>query len=202
MEGVAYMLSLMRDGSAVLRGARVEAGLSRRALAAKADVPTSTVSRIEDALSDPTLGMLSRLVNAAGADLIVEARPRDDRLSLAELATAWSDQAGRLKIDWTRLRAFVDRIQQDPGALPDAIADPPAPTHPLLNAILAALAEELGDEYDIERPTWTRAFGPLEEPWAPPSTPRMRASFEESTPDAFRRRNLLLSRSALFRTAS
>jgi hypothetical protein len=38
----------------------------------------------------------------------------------------------------------------------------------------------------------------LEEPWSPPSTPRMRAAFEESTPQAFRRRNLILARSALF----
>jgi transcriptional regulator with XRE-family HTH domain len=188
--------------AAILRDARTGAGLSRRALAAKAAVPTSTVSRIEDGLSDPTLGTLERLVNAAGADLLVEAQPRADHLSLAELATAWSDQAGRVKIDWTRLRAFVDRIQQNPAALPEAIADPPMQTYPLLNAILAALAEQLADEFDVERPRWTRAFGPLDEPWAPPSTPRMRASFEESTPEAFRRRNLVLSRSALFRTAA
>ena len=192
----------MRDGADILREARAAAGLSRRALAAKAGVPTSTVSRIEKGLSDPTLGMLARLVGATGSDLVVEYRPRDDRLSLAELSSAWSDQAGRVKIDWTRLRAFVDRIQQDPKALPAAIADPPARSHPLLNAILAALADQLADEYEVERPRWTRAIGPLDEPWAPPSTPRMRASFEESTPEPFRRRNIILSRSALFRTAA
>lgn len=196
------MLSLMKNAAVILREARTDAGLSRRGLAAKANVPISTVSRIEEGLSDPTLSMLARLVEAAGCDLIVESRPREDRLSLAELATAWSEQSGRFKIDWTRLRAFVDRIQQHPETLPDAIADPPAPTHLLLNAILAALAEQLADEYDIERPRWTRAFGPLDEPWAPPSTPRMRAAFDESTPEAFRRRNLVLSRSALFRTAA
>ena len=192
----------MRDGADILREARAAAGLSRRALAAKAGVPTSTVSRIEKGLSDPTLGMLARLVGATGSDLVVEYRPRDDRLSLAELSSAWSDQAGRVKIDWTRLRAFVDRIQQDPKALPAAIADPPARSHPLLNAILAALADQLADEYEVERPRWTRAIGPLDEPWAPPSTPRMRASFEEATPEPFRRRNIILSRSALFRTAA
>ena len=200
-KGVACMLPLV-NVAAILRGARVGAGLSRRALAAKARVPTSTVSRIEEGLSDPSLGMLDRLVSATGSDLVVEWRPREDRLSLAELATAWNDHSGRVRVDWTRLRAFVDRIQQDPSALPEAIADPPAPTYPLLNAILAALADQLADEYEVERPRWTRAFGPLEEPWAPPATPRMRASFEQSTPEAFRRRNLVLSRSALFRTAT
>lgn len=192
----------MKDCATILRDARTDAGLSRRALANKAGVPTSTVSRIEEGQSDPTVGMLARLVDAAGSDLVVEARPRDDRLTIAELATAFDDESGRLKIDWTRLRAFVDRVQQDPESVTDAIADPPTRTHPPLNAILAALAEELADEYGIERPRWTRAFGPLDEPWAPPSTPRMRASFEESTPEAFRRRNIILSRSALFRTAA
>ena len=74
-------------------------------------------------------------------------------------------------------------------------------TVPILNAILAALAEQLAEEHDLECPRWTRAYGPLEEPWSPPSTPRMRAAFEESTPDAFRRRTLILSRSALFHSA-
>lgn len=193
------MLSPMNDGSAVLREARTDAGLSRRALAAKAGVPISTVSRIEEGRSDPTFGMLVRLVAAAGAELVTALQPREDRLSLAELATAVSDRAGRLKIDWTRIRAFVDRVQQDPQLLPSAIADPPVSTHPLMNAILAALAEQLAQEFGVDRPRWTRAFGPLGEPWVPPSTPRMRASFEETTPEAFRRRNVVLPRSALFR---
>lgn len=60
---------------------------------------------------------------------------------------------------------------------------------------------DLFDDQITDAPKWTRAFGPLDEPWAPPGTPRMRASFEKSTPEAFRRRNLVLSRSALFRTA-
>jgi transcriptional regulator with XRE-family HTH domain len=189
----------MSDSAAVLRDARSNAGLSRRALAAKAGVPTSTVSRIEDGQSDPTLTMLSRLVNAAGSVLVVESLPREDRLTLAELATAGDEVGGRLKIDWTRLRGFVDQVEQHPERLEAAIADPPASTVVLLNSILAALAEQLADEHGIERPRWTRGFPPLEERWFPPSTPRMRVAFEESTPPPFLRRNLVLPRSALFR---
>lgn len=196
------MLLLMIDSAAILRNARANAGLSRRALAAKAGVPTTTVSRIEDGQSDPTLTMLGRLVDAAGSDLVIESRPREDRLTLAELATAYSEEGGRLKIDWTRLRALVDRVEQHPECLSVAIVDPPTPTVPLLNALLAALAEQLADEHGIERPRWTRTVGRLAEPWFPPSTPRMRDSFQQSTPEAFRRRNLFLSRSALFRSAA
>jgi transcriptional regulator with XRE-family HTH domain len=196
------MLPLMATSAAILRRARTNAGLSRRALAARAGVPTSTVSRIEDGASDPTLTMLDRLVHAAGSTLVVESRPREDRLTLAELATAFDEEAGRLRIDWTRLRALVDRVEQHPESLADAIADPPASAVPLLNAILAALAEQLAEEHGIERPRWTRTIGRLSDPWSPPSTPRMRAAFEHSTPEAFRRRNLVLSRSALFRSVA
>jgi transcriptional regulator with XRE-family HTH domain len=196
------MLPLAMDSATILRDVRAHAGLSRRALAAKAGVPTSTVSRIEDRQNDPTLTMLARLVEAAGSDLLVESRPREDHFTLAELATAVDEGAGRLRIDWTRLRGFVDRVEQHPNELEKAIADPPAPTAPVLSAILAALAEQLAEEHGIERPKWTRAIGPLDQPWSPPATPRMRAAYEESTPETFRRRHLVLPRSALFRSVA
>jgi transcriptional regulator with XRE-family HTH domain len=190
------------SGAELLHDARAKAGLSRRALAAKAGVPTSTVSRIEDEQSDPTLSMLERLLSAAGRHLVIEALPREDQPTIAALATAVERSVGRLKIDWTRLRGFADWAAQHPDALAEAIADPPARTGTPLDAILAALAEEFADEHGIERPRWTRAVGALREQWAPPATPRMRAAAEMSTPEPFRRRNLILARSALFRPAS
>lgn len=189
-------------GSALLREARVAAGLSRRALAAKAGVPTSTVSRIEAEQSDPTLGMLERLIEAAGRHLVMGAQPRDDPPTLAELATAVDRNRGRLKIDWTRLRGFADWAAQHPDELAVAVADPPARTGTPLDAILAAFADELADQHGIDRPRWTRTVGALREPWAAPGTPRMRAADEASTPEPFRRRNIVLARSALFRSAA
>lgn len=188
------------SGATLVRAARTEAGLSRRTLAAKAGVPISTVSRVEEGESDPTLTMLDRLLTAAGRRLVVDAPPRDDSLTLAELATAIDGDLDRLKIDWTRLRAFVDWIDLHPSALSGAIADPPVRTNTPLDAILAALAEELADRNGIERPRWTRAIGPLDEPWSPPATPRMRAEAEATTPAPFRRRKLILAREALFRS--
>ena len=189
-------------GAALLRDARAYAGLSRRTLAAKAGVPTSTVTRVEEGQSDPTLTMLERLLAAAGSDLVLEAKPRDDHFTLAELATAVDRNAARLKIDWTRLRGFADWAAQHSDKLSDAIADPPARTGTPLDAILAAFAEEIAIENGLERPRWTRAIGPLREPWSPPATPRMRTAAEASTPEPFRGRNLTLARSALFRAAT
>ncbi|CAN5868371.1 hypothetical protein BH23ACT5_BH23ACT5_12440 [soil metagenome] len=201
--GVAFMLPLVSIScAALLRQARTQAGFSRRVLAAKAGVPTSTVSRIENELSDPTLTMLERLIEAAGHGLIVETRLRGEKPTLAALATAVDKDVERLRIDWTRLRGFADWAEQHRGELAEAIADPPARTGTPLDAILAAFAEQLANEHAIERPRWTRAVGPLKEPWSPPATPRMRSAAEESTPEPFRRRKLVLSRSALFRPAA
>ena len=192
----------MNDVVAVLlREARTRAGLSRRTLAAKAGVPTSTVSRVEDGQSDPTFGMLERLLDAAGHRLVLHADPCGDP-TLAELATAVDQDGGRLKIDWTRLRGFADWAAQHPGEVAAAIADPPARTGTPLDAILAAFADEVADWYGIDRPRWTRAVGPLREPWVAPATPRMRAEAEAATPEPFRRRNIVLSRSALFRSVA
>ena len=188
------------SSAGLLRDARVRAGLSRRTLAARAGTPTSTVSRIEDEQSEPTLPMLERLLEAAGSQLVIEARRRDDHPTIAELALAVDQEAKRLKIDWTRLRGFADWAEQHPDELGDAIDAPPIRTGTPLDAILAAFAEELADRQMIARPRWTRAVGPLEEPWSPPATPRMRAAASMSTPEPFRRRNLVLASSALFRT--
>lgn len=186
--------------AAVLRSARARAGLSRRRLAARAGVPTSTVSRIEDEYSDPTIPMLDRLVDAAGARLVIDAVPLERDPTIAELANAAQRVGRRRRIDWTRLRGFADWAALHPGALAGAIADPPLRTGTPLDAVLAAFAETLADEYGIVRPRWTRAVGPLRREWSPPATPRMRAAARTEAAEPFRRRKLAVARSALIRT--
>lgn len=194
---------MTRSAAAIVRDTRTRAGLSRRALAAKAGVPISTISRIEQEQTDPTVGTLERLIAATGSQLHLHAERTDRSPTLAELATAVDDGSDRVKIDWTRLRAFADWASRHPGELGDAIADPPTRTSTPLDEILAAFAEELADQSGIPRPRWTRAVGPRSEPWAPPGTPRMLAEAEAATPEPFRRRRVTLSRAALFRpTAS
>lgn len=145
--------------------------------------------------------MLERLLAAAGCRLVMEARPRDHCRTIAELARAADFDTPRLKIDWTQLRGFADWAEQHPDELRDAIAAPPIRTGTPLDAILAAFADELADQNRIDRPRWTRAVGPLQEPWSPPATPRMHAAAAKSTPEPFRKRNLVLARTALFRSA-
>jgi transcriptional regulator with XRE-family HTH domain len=171
-------------------------------LATRAGVPTSTVSRIEDGESDPTITMLERLLAATGSRLVMDTTPDDSSPTLATLATAADSIEGRLRIDWTRLRGFADWSARHPDDIPAAIADPPARTGTPLDAILAAFAEQLAIDHEIALPRWTRAVGALRDAWSPPATPRMQEAAAATTPDPFRRRNLVLARSALFRQAA
>jgi transcriptional regulator with XRE-family HTH domain len=55
--------------SEILRAARAHAGLTQRALAARAGVPQPTVAAIETGRQDPRYRTLERLVRACGQEL-------------------------------------------------------------------------------------------------------------------------------------
>ena len=76
-----------------LRVARRRAGLSQRALAARAGVPASTVARIETGVLDPRIGTVERLLRACGHALEVEADHGEGvDLSLLDTTLAMSPQ--------------------------------------------------------------------------------------------------------------
>jgi transcriptional regulator with XRE-family HTH domain len=64
----------MKNGGALLKKARTRAGLTQRALAARAEVPQSTVGRIETGAIEPRIDTLLRLLHASGHDLELTAR--------------------------------------------------------------------------------------------------------------------------------
>lgn len=59
----------------LLREARLHAGLSQRDLAARAKMPQSSVGRIEAGLVSPSFATLSRVLAAAGFELVAQVRP-------------------------------------------------------------------------------------------------------------------------------
>jgi predicted transcriptional regulator len=98
------------EAARLLRYARKRAGLSQRALAARAGVPQSYVARVESSRTDPTVSSLSRLLRACETTL--EAMPGSGegvdtsgmrtllRLTPAErLATAVADARGLADFD-------------------------------------------------------------------------------------------------------
>jgi transcriptional regulator with XRE-family HTH domain len=189
----------MEDTATLVHEAREDAGLSRKALARRAGVPVSTVSRIEDGDVDPTTTMLRRLLAAAGRtlDFATGAVPQE---SLAALTDAWSTSAAGAKINWTRLRAFLDALHAHPEHVGAAIATPPVRSgNDQLDNLLAAIAEKLADDAHTTRPRWCGAIRPLPVPWEPPGTPRMKATARQSAAGQFKARNIWLAEHDLWR---
>lgn len=63
------------DAASVLREARLRAGLTQRALAARAGTAQSAVARIEQGQTDPSTATLARLLAAAGFEIRGELVP-------------------------------------------------------------------------------------------------------------------------------
>lgn len=190
----------MVDAGGLLKSARRDARLSTRSLAAMAGVAYSTVARIEAGQVDPTVGMLTKLLDATGNDLRIEAHAAGVP-QLAELVDAWGrDANGQDRPDWTRLRGFLDYLKLHPQHRAVAVATrPTAAGSAFMDALLAGIAEQVSDEAAIPRPRWTRQIPPLLEPWISPGTPRMQARDRASTPPPLAARNLFLSADSLWR---
>ena len=189
----------------LVRRAREDAGLSRSALAARAGVPTSTVSRIEAGSSDPTLTMLSRLIAAAGYHLSVTLDepelPRE--LAIESLTQAYAPGEKVRKINWARLRGFLDQLAEHRELTAQAIASPPHRTgDAAFDALLAGIAEKLADDAGIPRPRWTRSVPPSPTPWESPGTPARIKRARAQAPAQLAARNIWLAAHDLWRHAA
>lgn len=190
----------MNGASELVRTGREAAGLSLRALAERAGIPASTVSRIESGKVDPTCRMLVRILEASGFEVDLRIRPRR-RGVLADLWDAYRPVPGGIEPDWTRIRAFLDAIEREPGRIGEAItAEPPPQTPRLIAALLAGIAEKLADGAHSDRPDWTASAPRLSEgEWPVPGTPRMQAAIRRATPDQLLRRGVIVDEGTLWR---
>ncbi len=141
--------------------------------------------RIESGKVDPTFGMLRRLLEAAGQDLHLRStrRPPSQRgRVLAELADAWVELPDEHP-DWTKLRSFLDDLTLHPDRVESAIIRRPAKSQsPVLDTLLAGIAEKLADDAGIGRPAWTRRTPCLRQEWSPFGTPRLKAMWRNAAP--------------------
>ena len=183
----------------MVQGVRNSAGLTMRALAARADVATSTIARIESGEVDPTVGMLTRLLSAAGRELELRIH-RGPGPEIADLADAWSDGRHGHRPDWTRLRAFLDHLARHPEQQGPATLRRPAPSgSAVLDSLLAGIAEKICDDARLPRPAWARAVPPLRDRWATPGTPAMQQAIADATPRALADRGLSIDEASLWR---
>lgn len=150
---------------------------------------------------DPTITMLDRIIAAAGRRLeLVTAEPVASP-ALADLSDAWRKTAAGPMVDWTRIRGLLDWITGDAEKTAIAIQTPPPRSGlPMLDALLAGIAEKLADDADLERPRWAASVPPLQEPWLPPGTPRMIAAARAATPPQLAARGICIAAHDLWRT--
>jgi transcriptional regulator with XRE-family HTH domain len=189
----------MSEVANLVSGARTSAGLTMRALAARADVATSTIARIEVGKVDPTVGMLARLLLAAGRELELVTH-RSPGPEIADLADAWSRGPRGDRPDWTRLRAFLDKLALHPEQKGPATLRKPAPSgSAVLDTLLAGIAEKTCDDAGLPRPTWARHVPGLPEAWATPGTPAMQEAIKAATPLQLAERGLSIDERSLWR---
>ncbi|MBA2360082.1 MAG: hypothetical protein H0V79_03920 [Actinobacteria bacterium] len=181
----------------LVEAAKGSSRLSFRALAARADVAVSTVTRVNSGALEPTVETLGRILGAAGYELRLDVVRRDEPAAprLAELSRAWTERGDRVRPDWTRWRGLLDRLAREPDRVPEAIYAAPQPAgHPVIDTLLAAVAEKLADDAGLRRPSWTEAVPPLAEPWEPPAR-----GAHHDIPEQFAARGLMLNAGSLFR---
>ena len=97
----------------LLKQARRRAGLSQRALAQAADVPQSTVARIELGVLSPRVDTLERLLRAAGQTLSSEPRlgVGVDRTLIRDLLARTPAERVRMLTADARAVRLLDRAQ-------------------------------------------------------------------------------------------
>jgi transcriptional regulator with XRE-family HTH domain len=174
--------------------------LSTRDLARLADVAYPTISRIENGHEDPRWSTLEKLSAVLG-DALIPLGDDHDVGRLADLSDAWTaDASGAQHPDWVRFRAFADRLTLHPEHTARAIMpEPPRSASPLIDTLLAAIAEKIADDAGIARPRWTRERPPLAEPWSVATRPSKRAEAATTTPHQFARRGVVIPESTIWR---
>jgi transcriptional regulator with XRE-family HTH domain len=186
----------------LIRTARTTNGLSVRALATRAGVAASTVSRVESGTIDPTFQMVQLLIAAADQQLVVSVEPLGDKSkgTLAELSDAWHRGPYGDEPDWTRLRSFIDRVALQPQKVREAIQlRPSRSASPMMDSLLAGIAEKLAADASIKEPKWTHRVPGLDEEWAAPATPRLRARWRANAPKQLLDRGILIDAASLWR---
>ncbi len=176
-----------------LMQARLQAGLSRKELARKSGVSTTTVSRVEKGAMDPTFTMTQRLFGALDLDVHLNIRPTP-KIAVAQLSSALTSKSGGVEIDYIRIRVFVDFMVRNPDRIELSITQPPARSgDDKLDCLLAAVAEKLADDVGLERPKWCAAVPGLDVIWRAPGSPVINARNDALVPVQFNARNIFLS---------
>ncbi len=150
--------------------------MSVRTLAKTAEVSGSTITRIQGHMVDPTLHTVEQIIEAAGFELqfsvVRQGTRRTPRLGDLGTAWSWSSRRGQVRVDWPRWRTLLDHLALHPEHVPEAIYSAPLPSgSPVVDSLLAGVAEKIADDALLPRPVWTESTPGLDQPFQPPVRP-------------------------------
>jgi transcriptional regulator with XRE-family HTH domain len=180
--------------SALLRQARLAAGLTQSQLAALADTSQSAIAAYEGGQREPTLPVLERMLRASGHHLVLGLEADEHLFNLSDLALALqaSDERHRLRLVFEFLRGAAD--DGYPPLLLVA-SEPPLIGDPRFDALLAAIAEDLCVRAGVVPPPWVHKRERfLDGFWWVSDLPSARARALVHAPASFRRRGVMLDR--------
>ena len=191
----------MLTAAETIRRARTRAGVSQSALAKRAGIAQSTVSRIESADLDPTWTTMQALLGAAGwvaepirteaADLI--------STTTASRAIARSlrrgDEEGAIRDLTEAVGRLIAFEAKNPGGTPSWVTHEPTMSlgDPAWNAFLATAFAYALEQADQPIPHWMTAVPrlPHETALGDDPSPEFRAWLRSKTPPIFLEKNLL-----------
>jgi transcriptional regulator with XRE-family HTH domain len=202
------------DGKAVtsqlLREARRTKGLSQRSLAQRAGVPQSTIAEIEAGRREPTLTLLSKIIESGGLSVDIQLAPlrRNSGISTARTIAE--------RISGPKHQSLPEPVRQD-GALRavlnlrDAlrkasketfghlVGSPPSLTGDTRwDAFLAAVVEDEAARKDIPPPRWTNDPQRFQKPfWYLSDNPELHTWEFTTAPGAFVRHGVLAAEDEL-----
>lgn len=192
--------------TALLKDARVAAGITQAELARRAGTAQSAVAAYESCARAPGIATLRRLLDACEYELELRAHPRVRRgaVSLAGLApTIAADLREGGERDALRLLfGFADDFRGSSRAGRIALLrdSPPTTGDARFDAALAGVAELLAREAQITTPGWVEEPGRFVEPWwFLASRPQLHAYTLAHTPAVFARHGVFVAREAFDR---
>ncbi len=185
------------QAASLLRRARAHAGLTQTRLAELAGTTQSAIAAYEAGTREPTVPVLTRLCAAAGSRLTLDIESDQSLYRLADVARDIAaldptDEERRLRLVFEFLRG----AQEDghPLALL-VVAEPCATGDQRIDALLAAIAEDLCVHADQPPPNWVHeADRFLDRAWWVSDLPSARASALVHTPASYRRRGVMIDR--------
>lgn len=185
--------------AALLRSARINRGITQRALAASCRIHQPGIAAIESGAEDATVGRLDGILAHLGSRLSIlptTLRASWEAANDIRVHLAVKDERSA----WREIIQLNDDLRSVDGATRvTLVINPPAPTGDVrFDALLAAIIDCALTDDALPLPTWLKESKyTLSEPWDVEEVPSLRLDARRNTPATLALHGIYLDRSVL-----